>query len=56
MSGIGVQKILPRSATGWRGSNPTPDQNNDTDADGAKTKPTQAPPSPGTGRLVDKTA
>jgi hypothetical protein len=56
MSGIGVQKILPRTATGWRGSNPAPDQNNDTDADGSKTEPNPPPRSPGTGRVVDRTA
>jgi hypothetical protein len=56
MSGIGVQKILPRSATGWRGSNPTPDQNNDAEADGTKTEPGPPPRSPGTGRVVDKSA
>jgi hypothetical protein len=56
MSGIGVQKILPRTATGWRGSNPAPDQNNDSEADGSKTEQIPQPPSPGTGRVVDKTA
>jgi len=56
MSGIGVQKILPRSATGWRGASPPPDQNNDTEADESKTEETPQPPSPGTGQVVDKTA
>jgi len=56
VSGIGVQQISPQTGTGWQGPNPTPDQNNDTDTDGSKAPPTQAPPSPGTGRIVDKTA
>jgi hypothetical protein len=56
MSGIGVQKILPRTATGWRGPNPAPDQNNDSEADGSQTEPSPPPRSPGTGRVVDKTA
>jgi len=56
MSGIGVQKILPRTATGWRGPNPTPDQNNDSEADESKIERTPQPPSPGTGHVVDKTA
>jgi hypothetical protein len=56
MSGIGVQKILPRTATGWRGSNPVPDQNNDSEADESKTEPSPRPRPSGTGRVVDKTA
>jgi len=56
MSGIGVQKILPRTATSWRGSNPVPDQSNDSEADESKTEPSPRPRSPGTGRVVDKTA
>ena len=56
ISGIGVQQITPQTGTGWRAPNPTPDQNNDSDADGSKAQPAQAPPSSGTGQIVDKTA
>jgi hypothetical protein len=56
MAGIGVQKILPRTATGWRLPKPVPDQNNDSEADGSQTEPNPPPPSSGTGRVVDKTA
>jgi hypothetical protein len=56
ISGIGVQQITPQTGTGWQGPNPTRDQNNDSDVDGSKTKPSQAPPSPGSGRIVDKIA
>ncbi len=56
ISGIGVQQITPQTGTGWKGPNPTPDQNNNTDTDGSKAQPVQAPPSPGTGQIVDKTA
>jgi len=56
MSGIGVQKILPRTATSWRVPNPVPDQNDDSEADESKTEPSPRPRSPGTGRVVDKTA
>ena len=56
ISGIGVQQITPRTGTGWQGSNPTAVQNNDSDVDGSKIKPAQAPLSPGTGQFVDKTA
>ena len=55
ISGIGIQQITPRTGTSWQPPNPAPDQNNDTDTDGAKIKPAQAAPSPGTGQIVDKT-
>ena len=54
ISGIGVQQISPRTGTDWQSSNPTPDQNNDSNVDGSKIKPAQTPPSPGTGQIVDK--
>ena len=56
ISGIGVQQITPQTGTGWQRSNPAPDQNNNTDIDGSNGQPAQAPPSPGTGQIVDKTA
>jgi hypothetical protein len=31
VSGIGVQRILPRSGTGWRDSNPSPGRRNGND-------------------------
>jgi hypothetical protein len=56
ISGVGVQQILPRTGTGWQGANPSPDQNNDSDADGSPSQPSRAPPPSGTGRIVDKIA
>ena len=55
ISGIGVQQIRPRTGTGWKSANPTPDQNDDAEH-GEMTAPKaeNAPAAPGTGRNVDK--
>ena len=57
ISGIGVQQILPRSGTGWQGTNPSPDQSSDAESDPAPVnKRDRAPVTPGTGHVVDKIA
>lgn len=56
VSGIGIQQITPQTGTGWQGSNPPPDRNNDSDSTTTKPVNDRAPASPGTGRIVDKTA
>ena len=56
-SGIGVQKILPRSGTGWKGQRRSPgqgDESRDDSADAAKTDSTQQQPE--LGRFVDRSA
>jgi hypothetical protein len=57
ISGIGVQQILPRTGTGWQGTNQSPDENNDSDRSHATIrKPDRGAPTPGTGHVVDKIA
>jgi hypothetical protein len=56
VSGIGIQQITPQTGTGWQGSNPSPDRNNETDSGTPKPANDRAPPSPGTGQIVDKIA
>ena len=55
ISGIAIQQIRPRTGTGWKSANPTPDQNDDAD-NGELTVPKneRAPAMPGTGHNVDK--
>ncbi len=55
ISGIAVQQIRPRTGTGWKSTNPTPDQNDDSDS-GEMTVPKgeNAPAPPGTGQNIDR--
>ena len=55
ISSIGVQTILPQTGTGWQPPNPTPDRANDNGTDDASRQPSQAPRTPETGHIVDKT-
>jgi hypothetical protein len=59
-SGIGVQQILPRAGTRWKGSQHAPERQNDHkgahDVPPSESAPTPpAPPAPGTGTIVDRT-
>jgi len=54
-SGIGVQPILPRAGTAWQDSNREQDRKNDTDGDDAPAdKLVPTPPTPSTGKIVDR--
>jgi len=53
-SSIGIQTIMPKTGTSPK-SSPT-HQANDRDANIAPVEAKQAPPPPGMGKLVDKTA
>jgi hypothetical protein len=56
ISGTGIQQILPRTGTGWQGSNPPPDRPDDGDHDEAAGESSPAKPGPGTGQVVDRIA
>jgi hypothetical protein len=54
-SDLAVQKILPRAGTAWQDSKREEDRKNDSDGDDAPAdKPVPKPPTPGTGKIVDR--
>ena len=54
VSSIGIQVIMPKTGTSPQSA--PQQQSNDRDADNAPAAAKQAPPPPGMGKLVDKTA
>jgi hypothetical protein len=54
VSSIGIQVIMPKTGTSPQSA--PQQQSNDRDADNASAAAKQAPPPPGMGKLVDKTA
>jgi len=59
-SSIGVQQILPRTSADWQGGHHAPERRHDDENHNDRTEPPpseppHAPPSPGLGKIVDKT-
>jgi hypothetical protein len=56
-STIGVQRILPRSGTAWKGQKPSLAQSDDENGDSTDAPKTDSAPSePAVGRYVDRNA
>ena len=54
VAAVGSTPVIPMGAERMEGAGP--DHDGDSDDAGAVTQPVQAPPAPGTGKAVDKTA
>jgi hypothetical protein len=55
VSGIGVQRILPRSGTAWRGTNPPRNRRNGDESDEAPASTSdRASPETDAGHVVDR--
>lgn len=54
VSSIGIQQIAPLTGTAWQNADPSPDRSSGDTDNTPQPAADRAPPSPGTGQLVDK--